>query len=184
MVTFIFLYHQIYRNTPSRSSNNQVNSKHAITLGIFGGLFGVVLLHFAIEANENTLIDLRTVPLMLMAIYGGRRSTAIAGVIIILYRFMLGVNPSSFANLFLIIGSAIIFLYVAKRITNIWKSVVTMLILSNIVFSIVTYPLFDNFYIYFIFNISYWFIMIVAGLLAVYINRYLIQSNKLFSEYH
>lgn len=183
MISFIFLYHQLFQRPPDDFLTTKDKRKGMIILGFSGGILGIVLMYFAIEATADTLIDLRVIPLMLVTIHGGLLSTIITGAMITIYRFMLGINASSLASLFLISGSAVIFLYFAKKFKNNWKRIVVMLVLSNVVFSMVTYPLFTEFSTYVLFNVGYWFVIIVAGLMSTYMNGYLVHSNQLFKEY-
>ncbi|WP_240335262.1 diguanylate cyclase [Paraliobacillus sediminis] len=178
LISFIFLYHQIYRSKFITLYNHKT-----ILLGIAGGILGIVLMYFSIQVDGNTIIDLRIIPLMLVAIYGGWIATTFTGVSIIVYRFLIGFNLSSLSNVLLVVFSALIFLFFASRIKNRWLSVITMLILSNIVFSIITYGLFTELKTYLTINVAYWLIIIVAGILAVSMNNHLLQSNKLFKEY-
>lgn len=185
LISFIFLYHQIYRSkfiTTPKLNRNILNQR-SILLGIAGGVLGIILMHFSIKADGNTIIDLRVIPLLLVAIYGGCIPTTITGASIIFFRFLLGFNLSSLSNAILVISSALIFLLLAKKMKNSWLSIITMLILSNIVFSFITYGLFTDLQLYFTINVAYWLIAIVAGILAVSMNNHLLQSNMLFKEY-
>lgn len=185
LISFIFLFHQIYRSkyiTTSIRNRNLFNQK-SILLGISGGVLGIVLMHFSIQVDGNTIIDLRVIPLMLVAIYGGWIATTLTGASIIIFRFLIGFNLSSLSNLLLVVFSALIFLFFASRMKSKRLSVLTMLVLSNIVFSIITYGLFSDLQLYLTINVAYWLTTIVSGILAVSMNNHLLQSNRLFKEY-
>ncbi|WP_162632664.1 diguanylate cyclase [Paraliobacillus zengyii] len=185
LISFIFLYHQIYRSkfVTTSTRNSHLFSHRGILLGIAGGLLGIVLMHFSIQVDGNTIIDLRVIPLMLVALYGGWIATTITGASIIFFRFLIGVNLSSLSNLLLVIFSALIFLFFASRMKNRWLSIITMLVLSNTVFSFITYALIADFKVYLTINVAYWLITITAGILAISMNNHLLQSNRLFKEY-
>ncbi|MFS0722283.1 diguanylate cyclase [Paenibacillus sp. 1P07SE] len=68
------------------------------TAGLAGGLLGILLMIYSVRINEMIIIDLRTVPLVLIAMFFGPLPALISGVMIGLGRVLFfDLNPASLA---------------------------------------------------------------------------------------
>ncbi|MCA9764836.1 MAG: diguanylate cyclase [Carnobacterium sp.] len=179
LISSLFVYKQVVR---SITKCHQTKCSLIIS-GLLGGILGVILMHFSIVTGVNSIIDLRVIPLMLTILYSGWLSTAITAVVIIISRFMIGVNSQSLSNVIFILLSWLIFYYCSKKIKNRWVSVAIMLILSNMVYTLLTILVPSTTSINYILLVNYWTVSILGGLVAVYIMDYLTKSELLFKQH-
>ncbi|WP_414839067.1 diguanylate cyclase domain-containing protein [Carnobacterium sp. TMP28] len=179
LIASLFVYKQLVRNI-SESYENKYSS---IISGSLGGLLGIILMHFSIVTGVNSIIDLRVIPLMLTILYNGWLSSSITAIVIIISRFMIGVNSQSLSNVVFILLSWAIFYFCSKKIKNRWTSVVVMLSLSNAVYTLLTILVPSTTSINYILLVNYWTVSILGGLVAVYIMDYLTKSEFLFKQH-
>lgn len=109
LFTLIFMIHK-YLFSDKLSSISSIKRK--ITGGLLHGLFGVVLMQFGIpiDGGNGLLIDLRTIPIMISAYFGGWISAFISAAILIICRLMLyPISISSIVNIFVLTLSAAVF---------------------------------------------------------------------------
>jgi diguanylate cyclase len=107
LFTGVFLIHQ-YCHSDRMSIKSSVQRR--FRGGILYGLFGVLIMQFGIPINGGTLIDLRTIPMMIAAYTGGWVSTFVATTIIIICRLVLyPISNSSFINIIILTLTAIAF---------------------------------------------------------------------------
>lgn len=180
VTTALFLYHQIFKDYLYSYTHHL---KGKVFLGFLTGVLAVLLMRFGIHIGEQTIIDLRHIPLMLATLFGGWLPTVISATIIVIARFMIGVNLSAMANLVLIISLSISFILIVRQINGIWRASIVMLTLSNIFFSIISYQILGTSDIYVTVNIAYWITSLLSGVASVYMNSYLRKTNKLMKEY-
>ncbi|MBH0229679.1 GGDEF domain-containing protein [Halobacillus yeomjeoni] len=180
ITTCLFLYHQLFKKI-LYSYKHSLRAK--ITLGTLTGVLAILLMHFSIQINGETLIDLRHIPLMLATLFGGWVPTLITGIMIIIGRFFIGVNASAMANLIFIACLIPSFILIVKTINGLWKASITMMSVSVFFFSIIVYQLIGNaaflnelVFIYLGFTFA-------AGIVSVYTNKYLRRTNQLMKEY-
>ncbi len=172
----------VYKEVLKVSSIERQTLTTDIIQGLLGGLLAAILMRFSINTGVNSMIDLRIVPFMLVTIYGNWVSASITAILIIITRFMMGISTYAFTNIIFVLLSWIIFYYGFKLIKRQWVAIVTTLILSNIVYTILSTLVrtMDNLNIPLIIN--YWIICIIGGLIAVYIMEHLNKSETLFKE--
>lgn len=179
LISSLFVYKQLARSISKSCQNNY----SLVKSGILSGLLGIILMHFSIVTGLNSFIDLRVIPLMLTVLYGGWRATFVTSVIIIIFRFMIDINIYSLSNVIFILLSWIFFYYCSKKIKNRWTSVVVMISLSNIVYTLLAIIVQSITGINYILLLDYWIISILGGLVAVYIMEYLTKSELLFKQH-
>lgn len=90
----------------------------SIVIGLATGLLGVVLMFKGIQVNESLRMDLRHLPLVLLAFYGIRFPLVIATAIIASSRFLFGVTPQAFVAFVAILGISSGMLYIHRKLLN------------------------------------------------------------------
>jgi diguanylate cyclase len=112
LFTGVFLIHQ-YFHSDRVSIKSSVQKR--LRRGILYGLFGVIIMQFGIPIEGGTLIDLRTIPMMIAAYSGGWVSTFVATTIIIICRLVLyPISNSSLINIIILTLTAIAFSLITK----------------------------------------------------------------------
>lgn len=182
LISFTFVGGHISREIPERLKNN-IFSK--IILGISGGALGILMMIYAIQViGTSTLLDLRSLSIMLISSVGGIVSTSIAGLTIVIFRVgYYGLNQSSIFAIVHVCLYLIFFTIINKKIKTPLKNWLTKL--AVVVFILVTtflYLLKDvkNHY-FIIFNFS--LVVICIGILAYFLLRYTQHSNELYRIY-
>jgi diguanylate cyclase len=100
LISFTYFWHQLFRN-----HRLTLDSPYMIKIsdGIIAGLLGILLMHYSIQVNDITLLDLRHIPVLLVAYYGGVVPSLAAAIIISIGRFQIAINESSVASLFMML---------------------------------------------------------------------------------
>ena len=129
LISFIFLFHRLLYKTPLSTASPV---KQKIAAGAASGLLGLVLLAYTIPLNDTTIIDLRLVPVTLMAVFGGWVPTVITGMIIAAGRLLMDFSISSAAALLLIGLSVISGGIIHTTVRNIWRRAAWMMVLTNL----------------------------------------------------
>ncbi|APH05751.1 GGDEF domain-containing protein [Bacillus weihaiensis] len=180
LTSLLFLYHQFFKDA-TLSRKSRLNSK--ILIGCLSGALGIILMLYSIKITENTIIDLRQIPVMLVALYGGWVPAFVAGIMILVTRFIIGFNLSSVLAFVLLLTSTVCYVYVSSKVKNIWKATFISMIFTNIMFTILTYLLLPDGETYLIVNLFYWLVSFVGGYSSIYMIEYLRKTNLLFKEY-
>ncbi len=183
VIALVFMYLQV-RWTKLLPAVSKQNSQWID--GVAGGLLGILLMYFSIQVTEQTIIDLRHLPVMLLLLYIGIRPALLSAVIIASGRLLYGVNLSSMAAVILMIFLFIGYMWLYRKLhhrESPLKSSFQMLLWSNIVFSIViSLVIRDWGTLQFLIPI-YWLISFIGGMLASYLVHYLRRSHYLFKTY-
>ncbi|MFB1081588.1 diguanylate cyclase [Jeotgalibacillus sp. JSM ZJ347] len=160
------------------------NAMHWID-GLAGGVLGIMLIHFSIRVTEETIVDLRFVPILLLILFIGVRPALIGVILIIFGRFAYGVNSSSFSGMIFIVAMLIGFYMINKRMgkSNITKKVTYMILLSNIVFTILLSNLVRDVEVLKTIVPMYWVISSIGAYLSVIAIAYFKKSQDLFQTY-
>ncbi|WP_147535799.1 diguanylate cyclase [Bacillus marasmi] len=179
MTSLIFIYTQVNNATPLNKSSDL---KRKILLGVFGGLLSNVLMQYSMSIGD-TIIDLRHIPIILLSFFGGAIPAFIATILIIIGRFFIGYNISSFVAVPLIVSITISTSLISN--TKVTKNLrrFLMLVVSNILYSIAFCYLIKDVNTLFILIPSYWIISFLAGYIAFYILEYIRNSQDLFHRY-
>lgn len=177
--SLLFLYIQLTNTSPLKRSSS-LNRK--LVMGISGGLFSNILMQYSMQIG-NTIIDLRHVPVILVAYYGGSIPALIAMVMVIIGRFIIGINTSSYLAVILICTITAAAIYISKRKLPKKTKILLILTFSNVIFSVlVSYLLKDPSTLLFLLP-TYWIISYSAGFISFYIVEYLRRSQALFDRY-
>lgn len=181
LTSFTFMWHQLFRN-----NRLQFNSSLKIKLldGFIGGMLGILLMHYSIQVNAITILDLRHIPIVLLAFYGGVIPPLIAAAVISVGRFLIDVNFSSVVSLFMMfamaIGSGLIAKYVQVEGLKKW-----MLLLgyTQFIFTLALYIVVDKFSHVLHIAINHIISSIIGGFLTYYFVSYIRRYTQLYLWY-
>jgi diguanylate cyclase len=156
-----------------------------ILLGIAGGALGILMMVYAIQViGTTTLLDLRSLAVMMISSVGSFESTVITGLIIAVYRLgYFGINQSSIFAMVHICLYIAIFSIINMKVKTPWKRWFTKL--GAVVFILATTFLYllhgveNNYFI--ILNFS--LVIISTGVLEYFLLKYAERSNELFKIY-
>ncbi|WP_186805120.1 diguanylate cyclase [Alkalibacterium kapii] len=182
VISLIFIYMQF-----RWKSHKQMFLPGLSTLidGLCGGILGYLLMYFSIHITEETIIDFRFVPVMLLVLFVSKRSALISGFIIVLSRFQIGLGLSAvyagyMMDIFLI--GYYVLDHVLKKEERMLRKGLYFTLYSNI---IATY-----FLIIIVQKINllpiillYWVASTLTGMSAVYLVNYIRNSEYLFRKY-
>lgn len=90
----------------------------SVIIGLATGLLGVLLMFKGIQVNESLRMDLRHLPLVLLAFYGNRFPLVIATLIIGGSRFLFGITPQAFVAFIAIIAISTGMIYIHRKLFN------------------------------------------------------------------
>lgn len=154
--------------------------------GIAGGFLGFILMQFSIQINPETIIDLRFIPIMLIAMFSGTSAAIVSTIIIIVGRFIIGGISTSTIAAFILLSILLLGLITIHKIyksTNPYKISFVMILFSNIIFSfIISYVLKDYDILKKLLPV-YWTISIIGGLISVFFVEYIRKTQYLLTKY-
>ncbi|PTL38297.1 GGDEF domain-containing protein [Alkalicoccus saliphilus] len=163
LMACLFLYTHF---TKSSVLYNTVSLRLKLFMGIMAGLLSNLLMQYSMEFGE-TMVDLRHIPVLLTAYYGGAIPALITMGLIISGRFLISVSVSSVTAMLLIAAVTISALLVNKLPTR--KSRITaMLTSSNIIFTVVILYLLQDVQTLLFLVPLFWGISYLAGAVAFY----------------
>ena len=83
LISFIFINSQIFKRN---FLNLSVSYKDKFFFGLTQGMLGIILMLFTIQITPKVIMDLRHIPILLAALYGGGFASIIAGITIAIFR--------------------------------------------------------------------------------------------------
>ncbi|MBU8570271.1 diguanylate cyclase DgcK [Bacillus subtilis] len=177
LITFNYLFTHLFKE-------RLVHKKDSISFqavkGLACGLLGVILMVFGFT-YQHSIIDLRNIPIMIAALYGGWVSTATALAMITAGRLLITMNTSALYSVVIICIAAIPSLIVSRRKKVQLKHAFYLLIITNSLISFSFYFLIDlhsyELHLYF------WIISIAGGMLSLYIIDHETNAHLLFKQY-
>ncbi len=181
LTSFTFIWHQVFKNNPL-TLNSPVKIK--ILDGLIGGVLGIILMHYSIQVNDITILDLRHIPVILVAYFGGIIPALLSATVISVGRFFIDVNFSSIVSLFMMftmaIGAWIIVLYVKAEGIKKWT---ILLLYSQFIFTFALYIVVDDFS--HVIHIAFYHIIssLIGGFLTLYFVNYIRRYSKLYNQY-
>ena len=89
--TGFYIISKIYHSTLFHS-----HFFRSLIIGLLAGALGLFLMYNAVEANDTVRVDLRHLPLVLLAFYGARAPLFIATLVIASTRFLFGMTEQAF----------------------------------------------------------------------------------------
>ncbi|WP_179124030.1 GGDEF domain-containing protein [Marinococcus halophilus] len=179
LISFIYLFHRLLYKTPLSTSSPV---KQKLAAGIASGFLGLVLLVYTIPLNETTIIDLRLVPVTLMAVFGGWMPTLITGGILAFGRLLMDFSMSSVPAILLLglsVGSGAL---IHALVQNVWQRAGWMVLVTNVYMTLLLSQLlpFDKWAAAALF---YSFASLLGTAIAVYMFVHLTQVNQMFNRY-
>lgn len=179
ITSLLYLYTQFTKDYPL-STHSSLKVK--LIAGILGGILSNILMQYGIHF-EDLIVDLRQIPILLLSFYGGPLPPIIAMIMVIIGRFMIGVNVSAAASNIYIFIVAICSIYIFKARIPALAKIVVMISFSNIIFSIFLYYLTKDMQILLALLPIFWIISYLAGYIGFYMIRYSRRSQLLFKKY-
>lgn len=182
LISFTFVGGHVSREMPEKLKNSIWGK---LLLGAAGGALGILMMIYSLQViGTSTLLDLRSLSIMMISSVGGWVSTLVAGIIIALYRIgNFGINQASIFALVHICLYILLFGLTNKKVKTPWRNWFTKL--AIVVFILVATFLYllrdveNHYFIIFYFS----FVVIGAGLLEYYLLKYAKRSNELYKIY-
>lgn len=177
LISILSIYSQFTKNRPLNRKSSMLSK---VLIGTLGGLLGNILMYYSIQI-QDTLIDLRHIPIILLAFNAGALPAFLSMTLIILGRFLIGINMSSILAVPLMLLTTIGAVYISR--TNLPKNGNIFIIFTwhNIVFSVFASYLIKDIEIFIL--IAYWIVSYIGGYIAFYILEYIRSSQLLFERY-
>ncbi len=178
LISLLFLYSQASKEP--LHPNMKVPKK--IWIGLAGGLLSNILMQYSIEI-ESSIIDLRHIPVILLAFFGGVLPTFIATALVIVGRFIIGFNLSAFASIPFIVLIAIFSIVISKTAWSRRIKIFCMLTFSNLLFFLVIFLLLKDINLLFPLVPIYWVASYLSGFIAFYTLDFIRKSQNLLDQY-
>jgi diguanylate cyclase len=181
LMSFTFVWHQLFRkNRLTMSSPSYIK----VVDGILAGLLGVILMHYSIGVNNITILDLRHIPVILVAFYGGFLPAIISALVIITGRFLIDVNFSSYVALYMMlaiaVGAGVIVRYMKS---GPWKRWTALLLYSQLIFSAALYIVVDDYGSVLDFALFHILSTLLGGYLTLYFVDYIRKTSERYYRY-
>jgi diguanylate cyclase len=152
--------------------------------GLIAGILGIILMHYSIKINDITILDLRHIPVLLVAFYGGYIPTIIGAIVISIGRFLIAYNFSSVVSLFMMLTIALGASYITYRIkVTPWKLWMLLLLFSQSIFSLALYIVVEDFSKVLDIAVYHVFSTFVGGALTFYFVSYIRRNSELYYRY-
>ncbi|WP_226670126.1 diguanylate cyclase [Metabacillus litoralis] len=151
--------------------------------GLASGVLGVILMQFSIQVTPETIVDFRHIPIILSMIYSGTIPAIVSALLIIIARFFIGINLSSFVALLYVVIVTIGFYFIKKlKIKRVYKFL-WMLFHANVIFSFVIVFLVPEWDVLKSLVPLFWVLSFIGGLIGYYFAEHLRKTHKLFQHY-
>jgi diguanylate cyclase len=182
LISFTFVGGHVSREMPERLKGKIFSE---IMLGIAGGALGVLMMVYAIQViGTSTLLDLRSLSIMMISSIGGFISVAITGFIIAIYRVgHYGISQSSIFALVHIVLYITFFTIVNKKIKTPWKNWFTKLAITVFILDTTFLYLLNDVEDQYLIISNFSFVVICAGVLEYFLLKYAKRSNELYRVY-
>ncbi|MGM0803991.1 MAG: diguanylate cyclase [Bacillota bacterium] len=179
LVALLFLYTQIKKDPPLRMSSS---IKKKLTTGVAGGLFSNILMQYSIPIG-TTLIDLRHIPIILLAYFGGAVPALVGMVLVIAGRFLIGINISSYTSSLLMLAVTLFSIVIAR--TNLSHQIKkwSMLTFANLLTTLLFFYLIEDQQLLLYLIPGYWFVSFLSGYVAFQVLQILFKSQMMFDKY-
>jgi diguanylate cyclase len=181
LISFTFLWLQLFQN---KRLTLQSPVKVKVLDGIIAGILGNILMYYSIEVSEDTILDLRHIPVILVAFYGGLFPAIISAIIISVGRFMISCNFSASISLVMMILIAFGSSLISKKVKlSDWKKWFLLLLYSQLIFSIALFIVVTDYQGVLDVAISHILSAFVGGVLTFYFVLYMRRNSELFHQY-
>ncbi|MGR9050596.1 diguanylate cyclase [Halobacillus faecis] len=179
LIASLFIYTQTTQAAPlSRSST----FRNKMVSGILAGVLSNVLMQYSMRF-DSTIVDLRHIPVILVAYYGGTFPGIAAMCLVVVGRFLIGFNTSSLLALLMITSITLITLTITRL--NLTKRIKILLTLtaSNVIFTGMVVYLLQNTTTLLVLIPSFWIISYTAGFVSFYVVEFVRRSQNLLNKY-
>ncbi|MGJ5637183.1 GGDEF domain-containing protein [Bacillus altitudinis] len=177
LVTFHYLLMLVFKENFLKKEDTLLRQ---IFKGMISGLLGVLLMFFSIKAGP-AIIDLRHIPLILTAFYGGIAQTFIAACVIIIGRLLIEANVASFINIFSMIFIATASFLIAERHINHVVKMLLSITMSNVIATILFIIIVNE--RSFELHAAYWMFSYIAGLFNFYVIEHQTKAYQMLNLY-
>ncbi len=179
LVSLLFLYTQSTKSSPLRNSSSL---KQKVSTGVLAGILSNVLMQYSMYFDP-VFIDMRHVPVVLVAYYGGGVPAIIAMLLTIIGRFLIGVNTQSILAFAFITATTVITLLIKKLHLEKNTMIFVALTLSNIIFCVMLSFLSIRWDVLLTLSFSYSIISYLAGFLSFYVIEFVRTNQNLLRKY-
>ncbi|TYP79725.1 diguanylate cyclase [Paenibacillus methanolicus] len=116
----LFLSMFVFKRLPDRFKTTW---RMRVLIGVYHSFFGMLMMLFSVEVADSVLLDLRLIPVLLAAYFGGLRSSLLAAGLISTGRFALfdGFTPQAVAAVALVMLIGMLSGIAAERIIAFWR---------------------------------------------------------------
>jgi len=177
LVTFHYLFLLVFKENFLKKEDTLLRQ---LCKGILSGLLGVLLMFFSINSGP-AIVDLRHIPLILTAFYGGIAQTIIAACVVIIGRLLIEANVASFINIFSMMIIATASFLIAERHMNQVVKMLLSITLGNVIatslFIMIVHE--TSFELHF----AYWMFSYIAGLFNFYVIEHQTKAYQLLNLY-
>ncbi|WP_245688084.1 GGDEF domain-containing protein [Salimicrobium halophilum] len=156
--------------------------KTKVIAGVLAGVLSNILMQYSMDFND-TIIDLRHIPLIIVTYYGGVVPAILSTLLIGIGRLIIGVNISSFLGVVLVAFVAVTTLLTRRLNVNRGIKVFITLTASNIVFTIMVCYLLQSVQVLLFLVPVFWAISYTAGFVAFYLIEYVRESQRVLEQY-
>ncbi|MED5047348.1 diguanylate cyclase [Bacillus siamensis] len=177
LITFNYLFTLLFKESLSYKEDRPM---FQLLKGAACGLLGVFLIAFGFSYSDS-IIDLRNIPIIIAALYGGWVSTAVAFAIIVAGRILINFNASAIFSIAAVGIIAILSVAVLRGKKPDRRRAFVMLLFSNVIFTLTLLFLVPEqpagTLVY------YWLISTLGGMLSLYIIKHEADARLLFKKY-
>lgn len=179
LVSLLFFYSQVSSKIPL-NTNSPVRNK--ILIGVLGGVLSIILMLYSIRI-DTTIMDLRHIPTILLAYYGGAVPALISMILTIIGRFFISTTLASYLAIVINVSGTLFAIYFSRRHLSKKVKITSIVTFNNLVFTMVfSYLVRDPQLILKAMPI-YWLVSYLSAYLAFYVLAYIRKSQKLFNQY-
>ncbi|MEH7109643.1 diguanylate cyclase [Bacillus sp. JJ1764] len=178
LVSILFFYSQIFKKSPLSSRSPYIIK---VLAGIWGGLLSILLMLFSIKVS-GTFVDLRHIPTILVAYYGGALPAIISMILTIIGRYFISTNVFYYALLMSVSGT-LFAIYFSKRNFSKKFKVTMILTFNNLMFSAIFGYLVHNIDVFIKVIPVYWLVSSLSAYLSFYVIGYIRRSQRLYDKY-
>ena len=180
LISFIFIAGQGLKSFPKALQSR----KGSLLAGLMGGVLGIILILYGIQVYGETMVDLRFIPVVVLAYYGSSISTTTAAFAIGVFRIAYyGVNLSSIlgfvAIMLIALGCIVISKIKVRRVIQFY----TMFLYSLIVVNTALIILLSRNGTYMSIIVTYSIIYTSMAYIVYRLSEYILLSNRLYIQF-
>jgi diguanylate cyclase len=180
LISFIFMASIYVKDIPI---SHKSSAKVKYALGAFNSILGMLLMVYSLNSNFITLVDLKFIPIVIVAFLVGMFPAIFCAIIISLFKLIyFGMNAHFLVGTLIMIFIAIGCGFISTVQLAEWKKWCLMIVYSIILITIRFGALFKNDHQYYIIVCNFWIASILASCAVFFAIQYVIESNSLFRK--